>query len=147
MTPAETLRSQLLTFLDFDANWYKSWYFDLRLEEEVQRCLRYNQSAAVISISFVAPVDERGQKQLRELLGWLANAKLRSTDILGILADGELAVLLPHADRAGATVVVGRLLGGLVDYAPQSGIAVCPEDGGSAEQILSRARRHRSLAA
>jgi GGDEF domain-containing protein len=62
-------------------------------------------------------------------------AYLRSEDVVGRLSENEYAFFLPHTNRAGAEVVIGRLdaLGALVE---SLGLAVFGEDGTEPNDLL-----------
>ncbi len=78
-----------------------SWYFRLRIEEEIARAQRYGQIFTLLCVS-------AGTPESRAAAVSAINGGLRSIDLAGIIGDG-VAVLLPNTDRTGATSAMERL--------------------------------------
>ena len=112
-----------------------------QLEREWALGLRYGHTLAlaIVEIDGFRRVSDRfgddgGPLALRELARQAART-LRGTDLLARFGDGQLAVLLPHADPLGALDVAERLresgallqvdvLGGAVRFTASVGVAV-----------------------
>ena len=131
-----------------------------RFEEELEARLasgrRYGISGALLFLDvdqFKDINDSRGHRAGDELLvslGRLLRARLRETDVVGRLGGDEFAILLPHTEGAQALLLaedVGRAVSDeefMVDGSPvritaSVGVALYPEHGESAAELLSRA--------
>lgn len=112
--------------LDRHSGLLAEWYFLLRAGDELERARRFEEPLALVSVSGTCDVLEKA----RDVVGH----GLRHIDIAGDLGD-SLAVLLPHTDRAGATIYASRLQ----NEVRGGGVTVLayPDDG----QALVRALR------
>jgi len=127
------------------SGWYKSWYFDLRVVEEISRSTRYQLPLTLVAICLPTPLTAAGGRTgFNKRLAELATTSLRRTDIPAVLSDNELAVLLPQTASLDAEVVVDRLTQALALYEPVIGAASYPEDGREAARLLLIAE-HRAL--
>jgi GGDEF domain-containing protein len=132
--------------LDPSTSWYRRWYFLQCLSEELEKSRRHQERpTAVITIglplaaeSLVTSVSDC----LRERLASIAGEALRPGDFPGTLTDDELAVFLPGTDRHGAEAVVDRLRERLAAFSPWLGLAVYPEDGLNARELVHAASFH-----
>src|ERR1700704_6551994 len=101
---------QLRAILDSNTSWYKKWYFELRLEEEIARAIRHHLSLSILVILLPQKVERRRDRQLLNvLLSDIAARKLRRSDLPGLFNRGEYAVLLTHTTKQQAEVVAERL--------------------------------------
>ena len=131
---------------DKDSNWYQGWYFDLRLEEELARCTRYDIPLSLIVFIIREPAtSEANSRLLNELLDDIVVEKLRRTDLPGVLASNEYAVSLPHTLPAQANIVARRVAKAFAPFTIGTGLVSYPEDGAEPEQLLSLAEQ-RALA-
>ncbi len=102
-----------------------------RLEEELERSLRYRRELSLAILRAEAPFD---RARVAAALG----ARLRLIDAAAILGDHEAAVLLPEVDldEAGA---LGQALAAALGGAAV-GVATSPADGVDVDALLSCAR-------
>jgi hypothetical protein len=114
----------------------------MRFEEELERSERYAHptSVVVVRLEDAGPATSRKRSRLNEVLAWLANDRLRITDMPGVIDTNEYAVFMPQTDRAGAEVVAERLRVALEEFAPRSGVAAYPVDGATVAALLEAAR-------
>jgi diguanylate cyclase (GGDEF)-like protein/PAS domain S-box-containing protein len=104
--------------------------FEHDLMLQVARSQRYGETAGllVIELDGLAELTElHGQDAGEEMLGALARAlsrRLRQTDLLARIAADRFAVLLPHIDLEGITVVADGLLRVIPAYSVDTGAAV-----------------------
>ncbi len=86
------------------------------LDLEVKRARRSHYAFCVLKIKLSKPCGienvERLQDCYQSLSNWVMR-ELREIDIIGFVADNELAVLLPYTDLAGCVRVRSRLEGKL----------------------------------
>jgi hypothetical protein len=132
--------SKVASLLDTSTGWYKQWYMNLRLEEEVIRALRYGRNLSLISITLCREGGS-ANRNLPELLTAIASQNLRASDLPGLGDRNEYLILLPETDHQGASIVAGRITERLADFSPVFGIAVLPHNGKSVADLLGYARR------
>lgn len=129
-------RSRRLAIFDPSNELLAQWYFEFRLEEEVLRCLRYQEEAAILVIH------PPGSTRVSELGTAEAAGNtlrgVRQTDLVGNLDEG-FALCLVHCDRQNGELVANRLLYKLGD-GWQFGIATIPEDAKTGKQALEVAQ-------
>ncbi len=130
--------------------------FDEELDRQLSESERYGTHGALLFLDldqFKDVNDSRGHRAGDDLLTSLAlllRQRLRETDIIARLGGDEFAVLLPRADAAQADAVAKDLLEAIrghtfmVGGAPLGitfslGIALFPEHGSTAGELLSRA--------
>ena len=106
-----------------------------RLEEEVERALRYQRELSLVVLRFGAAVDRA------RLVGALAS-HLRLMDAASVLGDSEVALLLPEIGDESAGARVTALLAALGDAhgTIAAGLAVSPGDGCDPDTLLSGVR-------
>jgi len=137
---------RLPTITEPACNWYQGWYFDLRLEEEVARSIRYQLPLSLLVFFLTEPSEGKDDgRLLNELLSDIAMRKLRRMDIPAVLGDGEYAVSLPHTNLKQAEVVARRLAKWFKPFSVAYGIVSYPEDGQEPGHLLLAAE-HRALA-
>ena len=132
--------------------------FEHDLKLQVARSERYGETAGLLVValdSFRRLTDSHGQTTGDEALRALARAltrRLRQTDLVARLGAGEFAVLLPHIDAEGITVVAEGLArvipaytidtgDALLHLSASIGSAVIDRRTVSAEQALAEAAR------
>jgi diguanylate cyclase (GGDEF)-like protein len=129
--------------------------FESELRHELAMSLRYGTRGAVLFVDldeFKQVNDQLGHRagdQLLVKLARLLKGRLRDSDLLARLGGDEFAVLLPNADGSQAQAVASQLAAaigqdGVVEGSPlrvtaSLGIALYPEHGLSADELLSRA--------
>ena len=123
---------------------YQRWYFELRLKEEMERCLRYDLSMAVVVVQLADDgkgdaADQDWQAEASEAAYVTARA-VRTVDLTATVGAREFAVCLVHCDRDGATVAMQRLAGVLGAHDCSIGTAVFPEDNCEPKQLVELAR-------
>lgn len=121
--------------------------FEARIQEEIERARRFNLEAALLVIdTAVLPADYRSPG-LAPIVDAL-RGHIRASDLLGRLADGQMAVLLVHTDARATAAVTARLqagLGALADAVspgsrPALGRSAYPAAGETAKALVSAAR-------
>jgi hypothetical protein len=127
-------------FIDPETSWYRSWYLELRLEEEMLRSIRYERSLSLILFGLrdLADCDDDQKEDLALIMQYVVNTRLRATDIAGLLDDGSYAVILPETPLTGAHVVAARVVEDLADYMQTHEVRHFPEDGASLRDLLRR---------
>ncbi|MEJ7597236.1 MAG: sigma 54-interacting transcriptional regulator [Kofleriaceae bacterium] len=102
-----------------------------RLEEELERSLRYRREVALIVLRSKTAFD-------RARVASVLQSPLRLIDAAAFLTDRELAILLPEIDLDEATAVATTLATTLSGVS--CGIAVSPADGLDVDTLMSSAR-------
>jgi DNA-binding NtrC family response regulator len=102
----------------------------VRLVEEIERATRYQRPMALVSLGLPA-----GREQ-REVAATIA-AGSRLIDVVGFVADAQLAVIMPEAGPEARVLAerLARLAGGA-----RIGIGTCPDDALDADTLLAVAR-------
>jgi hypothetical protein len=106
-----------------------------RLEEELERSLRYQRPLGVVCLAAGGGALDR-QKVLL-----LLRPHLRLMDVVGFAGAHQALVLLPEATPEVARRAAKRLCDALStgEHAFRAGVASCPEDGSDADTLLSAA--------
>jgi len=133
-------------------------YLNEYLERELNRARREELSLAVLNIDLdnFKPVNDgfghgRGDQILREV-GAILQAHVRNYDLAARYAGDEFVVVLSHADREGAEIVLQKLKEAVERHGQRLiarepnfpaisisvGVAVFPEDGIDRESLLCR---------
>jgi diguanylate cyclase (GGDEF)-like protein/PAS domain S-box-containing protein len=152
------LESQLVQLANHDplTGLFNRRRFDEELERYVSEAQRYDLHGVLLFIDldqFKDVNDSRGHHAGDELLSALVRLlreRLRATDVVARLGGDEFAILLPHIDAEQAQAVAADLLDAIRNHtfavggAPlritaSIGIAVFPDQAGSAGEYLSRA--------
>jgi hypothetical protein len=117
--------------------------FERRIQEEIERAKRFNLGLGLVVISS-APAE----RALDRAVGAI-RSELRASDLMGRLRDGRIAVLLVHAEPAGADSVIGRVrdrLGAISEEISiaevELGKAIFSHEMSSADALIEQARRH-----
>ncbi len=130
--------------------------FKEELALQLAKARRYDTPAALLFVDlddFKSVNDRLGHAAGDTVLASLARllrGRLRDSDLLARLGGDEFAILLPRADGSQAETVAGQLLtaigshlpvvaGNVVEIAASIGIALIPEHGSSAEELLAHA--------
>src|SRR5690349_9977721 len=94
--------------IDTNSGLHVSWYFWLRVLDEVNRAARYGAPFGLLLLDAEAP-STKASKMLDEAVSYVP-ATIRSTDLGGVLGRGSAAVLLTHQDAEAAQVARTRIL-------------------------------------
>jgi GGDEF domain-containing protein len=133
--------------LDEATGLYKSWYFERRVHEEVQRCARYGRAFALI---FWEPRLLPGEVLSDEAIariGVVIREGLRQTDLGAQLERTRFAALLVEAERQTARTVAYRMKASLASRVRggpgtwRAGMAVFPDDGVDVASLFQVAAR------
>ncbi|BDG59595.1 diguanylate cyclase domain-containing protein [Caldinitratiruptor microaerophilus] len=130
--------------------------FQQELERELAQARRYGTHGALLFVdfdNFKAVNDSLGHRvgdQMLVRLAGLLREQLRETDVPARLGGDEFAVLMPHTGPEEAEIAARRILKAVrehrtvvgeqaVGVTASIGIAVYPEHGTTAEELLTRA--------
>ena len=126
---------------------YRSWYFERRVHEEVQRCAR---SGRVFALVFWEPRLLPGEALADEAIarvGDIIKEELRQTDLAAQFERTRFTALLVESERNTARTVAFRVKGSLstrVRAGPatwRTGLAIFPDDGMDASTLFQVAAR------
>jgi DNA-binding NtrC family response regulator len=115
-------------------------YLEERLAAEVDRAVRYKRPLAVLMLRLDGPI------AAAEVALDRVAASLRRMDCLAEYGPDELAIVVPEADRAAAEATARRVVrearaaGHAAGVVACVGVAVHPDDGTQAGELVSRAR-------
>ena len=129
---------------------YNRWYLERRLEEEAERCQRFDHPMAVVVV-------RAGLVDLPDMSNddWQAKSAdaaqrcqriVRRVDLSAFLAPLEFAICLVHCDRAGAEAALARIKEELADYECEGGAAVFPDDECEPRALIEFARLRSRMA-
>lgn len=122
---------------------FDHWYFVLRLEEEIKRARRHGTPVAVVMMKVGKPGDEPSAAMTEQIsfdMAQLATSHANTMTMPSAIGPLEYAFLLPDSDRKEAKGRITPLLAPLGDYWCDFGIAVYPDDGTDAEDLVEMAR-------
>ena len=128
----------LADFVDLGTSWYRGWYLERRVEEEMLRSTRHGHHFALMGLQ-VSGTGKQGSDErdaFLEVLRNIPDAALRQTDFPAVLGEQRYAMLLPETNREGAERVGRRIKRQLDKYAPQLITAVFPEDGETLHTLM-----------
>lgn len=123
-----------------------SWYFWLRVLDEVNRAARYGAPFALLLLDAEAPPSKH--KLVDEAPSYVP-AAIRSTDLGGVMGRGAAVVLLTHQDEAAAVVARDRILERLAASCPadiswRTEVLCYPVDGAKISNLLTGGWEHRA---
>jgi GGDEF domain-containing protein len=133
--------------IDSNTGLHVSWYFWLRVLDEVNRAARYGAPFALLMLEAEAAPGKLS-RLTDEALSYVP-ACIRSTDLGGALGRGAAAVLLTHQDAEAAETARARILDRLAAVLP-SGIRwrtelLCyPEHSAEISNLLTGGHERRS---
>jgi len=107
-----------------------------RLEQELERSLRYGRPLAVLEIA-------TGASRLdRPALEAEVTSRMRLMDVAGWSPGAHLTVVSPELTGEEGRLVAQRLLAGVLPFCPDArlGLATCPMDGCDADTLVASAR-------
>jgi len=121
-------------------------YWRLRLAEECNRSERYLHFFSILTLDtlpLILDADEERQIEKLSEIATLLRMNVRKTDIIGLMEDGNFALILPETPGEGAEVVVRRLKELLeLMEGPEKPIrmklALYPRDGSRDVDLLER---------
>jgi GGDEF domain-containing protein len=131
----EADQSPEIVLLDEATGLYKGWYFERRVNEEVQRCARYGRIFALILWEPRLLPGEVMEDEAVARVGVIIKAALRQTDLAAQLQRTHFAALLVEAEQNTARTVAYRMkadLASRVRGGPgtwRAGMAIFPDDG------------------
>jgi len=134
----EAAGAKLALIRDAATGWYQSWYFELRLEEEVYRAARY---ALPLTVAVVRLGDNwfPSRPACKQVLD-AAASKLRRNDLPAIIGPHELGFCLTHVTREQGELIMGRLLLLFNEFDPKLGLSSFLGMDQSAVGLLNEAR-------
>jgi diguanylate cyclase (GGDEF)-like protein len=152
------LEARLLHLADYDSltEVLSRRRFKEELAHQLAKSMRYDTPAALLFVDLdeFKSINDRlghaGGDRILSSVARLLRGRLRDSDVMGRLGGDEFAVLLPRADRPQASAVADMLLKAIGSHATvvdgrtiiagaSIGIALIPEHGTSAEQLLAHA--------
>jgi GGDEF domain-containing protein len=104
--------------IDANTGLHVSWYFWLRVLDEVNRSTRYGPPFGLLLLDAQAP-GSSSSKVLDEACGRVP-AAIRGTDLAGLIGRGQVGVLLPHQDDEAAKTARDRILERLARSGPKA---------------------------
>ncbi len=128
--------------IDEQTGLHVSWYFWLRVLDEVNRSTRYGTPFALLLLeATVETPSNRPQRQLAEAANTVPQA-IRSTDLGGIIAPSRVAVLLTHQDAESAEQARDRILERMAGSGTQGvrwlpTLLLHPEDAAEVAHLLA----------
>ncbi|MEO8705954.1 MAG: sigma 54-interacting transcriptional regulator [Kofleriaceae bacterium] len=116
--------------------------FEARLVAELDHAVRYRHRVALAALRVVG--DERITSQVVESLA----RAVRAMDLVGDFGGDHFAVLLPRLSHDDAEPAIRRMIGDArgLHADVRAGVAIAPEDGRGADELLGRARAALRLA-
>lgn len=129
---------------------YKGWYFERRVNEEVQRCARYGRTFALILWEPRLLPGEVMEDEAIARVGGVIRAGLRQTDLAAQLDRTRFAALLIEAEHHTGRTVAYRMRGELASRVRggpgtwRAGMAVFPDDGVDATSLFQVTARRLS---
>jgi len=123
---ASIRRDTRLPSFDRETGLCATWYFRLRIDEEMARAERYKQVFTLVTVAAPTP-DAMASARVA------VRKSLRSVDLAGSLGDG-IAVLLPNTDLEGARTAMSRIAGEVPDLACRA--SEYPTDGTTLSALL-----------
>jgi GGDEF domain-containing protein len=136
-----TDRRRRLYLYDPETAILQRWYFEMRVEEELERARRYGQPLSVVVLRLARPV-ERPLKETEmpdAAVAQRAARAVRSVDLAAGLGPFEYGFCLPNTPRDGACAAASRIGVALSDCALMIGIACYPQDHVAGGSILTQA--------
>lgn len=118
------------------------FYKQLRLEVHRSMVYGYSLGVVIMRVNQRTALDAEGQSLVQSHIASLARRRMRSSDVVGQLGPDEFALYLPETDRRGALAARERLASTLEGLELAAlGVAMFPQDGGSAEELVEAARQ------
>lgn len=153
-------QSQLVNLVtDPQTGLFTQAYFQLRVDEEFKRSMRYGWSYTLVLMDVHGLDDVEAEGGAAAVSGaWLqiANGILlnsRDVDLPARVTETRLALLLPGTELDGAEIMVQRVMGDILDDAPEGlsldvGMTEIPRaDLGTCDDFIARAEKALQVAA
>jgi diguanylate cyclase (GGDEF)-like protein len=145
-------RLEEMSFKDPLTDIYNRRYFELRLEEEMKRHVRFGHplSLVLVDVDYFKTINDRfghreGDAVLREAAQLLTNQSRSFTTVTRYGGD-EFAILLVDTPKPGALIYASRMKGVIERYpfvhgpvTVSLGVATVPDDGRSASELFTAA--------
>ena len=151
-------RAEELKLVDDLTGLYNAIYMKNRLEEEVQRAIRYNRSCALVLVNLDAfkQIQEAhgtltGEKVLRQVADFL-KTQITDVDRVGRIGTDEFALILPERNKREAIELAEAIRAGIerrtfkdgvsgtnLRVTLSAGVSENPLDGSSGQGLLDRA--------
>jgi two-component system cell cycle response regulator len=148
------------SIFDWLTGLFNSRYIKRFLDLEIKRALRYGYPISLIKLDvddfkkhnarFGRPLGNLILREVAEVL----RGSMRDIDLAGRYGGDEFAIVLPYADREGATQVADRILNEMQGHKFTPGLSLsaekiticmgiveCPSDAQNAEEIFEKADR------
>lgn len=126
--------------IDQDTGLHVSWYFWLRVLDEVNRSARYGNPFGLLILDVEG--DGIPRRVVEEGASRVADA-IRSTDIAGRLGSARVGVILMEQEAEAAAVGVERIIERLSERSPvvwRSNLYCYPTDGAAISNLLTQGR-------
>ena len=151
---AQAGRTEIEAITDGLTGLYNHRYFHERLSEEIERCVERDTELALLFLDlddFRAFNERRGHSAGDGALRTVARIieeSVRHVDLVARFGGEEFAAVLIDTDEAGALEVAERIRAGIVaaEFAPGGdslsvsiGLAVCPADATSRDELIDKA--------
>ncbi len=120
---------------DGETGLYASWYFALRIQDEMERCDRYGQLFLLMAVE--ASPGLPGER--RQALVDRMKVSFRATDLFAYLGDDRFAVLLPNTGLSASSTIEQRLVSRLAGNEATIGYALYPGGGADLSELLQTA--------
>jgi GGDEF domain-containing protein len=132
--------------LDANTGLHVSWYFWLRVLDEVNRSTRYGTPFGLLFLE--AEVDPGCPAKLLDEAASYVPAAIRSTDLGGVLGRGRAGVLLTHQTAESAERARDRVLDRLDEACPKGivwldELYLHPENGAEISNLLTSGWKER----
>lgn len=125
---------------DPDTGLHVSWYFWLRVLDEVNRSARYGDPFALLLLETTADVGEH-RCSLEDAAATVP-AAIRSTDLGGLVGPGRVGVILTHQPATSAVMAAERIIQRLDTSRPrglrwESRLLCYPDDSAEISHLLT----------
>lgn len=126
--------------IDEETGLHVSWYFWLRVLDEVNRSARYGAPFGLLLLEATAAPGSH--RRAVEQAAAALPAAIRSTDLGGILGDARAGIMLTHQDATSAETAAQRILE-RIEHGKPHGVTwewrllTYPHDGAEISQLLT----------
>jgi hypothetical protein len=135
----EADQGRRLAIYDRTSGLLSRWYFELRLQEESERCKRYGYSLTLIRLKVAST--SNGFTDALQVSSALKSVtqKARSTDLITAIGVTEIAICLVQCDLRGSGPALRRFLEDAEGVDWLVGVAVYPADDLDGKNLLDLA--------